>query len=74
MSGAMNWAQFAIDTHSVRIRSGKSLPDAAKLLGIGHATLSRAENGMTLDTFTFMRLCEAYDLEPKNYWVREQGE
>jgi len=55
---------------------GESLRDLEAVSGVSASTLSRLDNGAMPDMNIFMRLCEAFKLQPGDYfvWVDWTGE
>lgn len=53
----------------------ESLRDLEAISGVSASTLSRIDNGAIPDMTIFMRLCEAFKLQPGNYfmWVEWTG-
>lgn len=48
---------------------GESLRDLEAVSGVSASTLSRLENGTTPGMDVFMQLCEAFKLQPGDYFV-----
>lgn len=49
--------------------SGESLRDLEAVSGVSASTLSRIDNGTQPDMNIFIRLCEAFKLQPGDYFV-----
>ncbi len=55
--------------------SGESLRDLEAVSGVSASTLSRIDNGTQPDMNIFIRLCEAFQLQPGDYfmWIEWTG-
>ena len=61
---------FAADVK--KTRGNWSLRKAAKIVGISYASLSRIENGKTPSLISYMKVCDMFYLNSKQYFYQKK--
>jgi DNA-binding XRE family transcriptional regulator len=61
------WSAFARDFRQARECQELGLREAARSLGVHHATLCRAEQGKPVEVADFVFLCDWLGVDPKAY-------
>lgn len=67
------WKQFAGDVRKMRDNMQMGLREAARCLGIHHATWCRAEQGKAIEVEDFVFICDWMAKEPTEYLTKRAG-
>lgn len=68
------WKVFAREFREARESQELGLREAARTLGVHHATLCRAEQGKPIEVADFVFLCDWLGRDPKTYLIRPAAE